>query len=166
MLFVYFVLPNYRLELFRKLRAEKNWDITVLCTPYEQAPGGVTGIPVEDDEREGLTIIHSRRTNLPLGCWLQSDLLRTLRSRRFDAAILQAAPRDLSSSAGLIWAKLAGFPCIWWNKGFAAESKRGWFIRQLLRCYNRLPKVIIPYGDESMDYFTRHGVPRANCAGL
>ncbi len=156
----YFTLPHYRVPLFNLL-AEK-YDITVLYTPYCVSKVKFTGIPVNPNEQFKFKTIKTKYIEFNifnLFFQYQTKLLREIYSKKYDLIIVQANFQNFCTIIALILARILNIPIIWWNKGYAAYSKRNKIINNIIfRTIYKLPQIHIPYGDSTINYLKKLGV--------
>lgn len=100
------------------------------------------------------------RQSLPGGFFYLRGLPALLNKGSYDCVVFQASSKDISSFNGFLTCKRRKLPFIWWNKGFADESHRPWLAKKVIfEPFSRMPDLIIPYGDRSVEYFRSMGVP-------
>ena len=169
-LFYYFVLPHYRFSLFKRLKDDFGWDISIMFPPR----GGIhepkkkvqiTGIDLEEKFSQHFTLLPVKRYDIGFGdsslisFRYLTGILRVILQRKYDVVVLQSDPRDISGFLALIACRLVGVRSIWWNKGFAAESRTTSFFRVgLFKIFSALVHRIISYGDQSSQFFLDQGV--------
>ena len=162
----YFTLPHYRLSLFKKLVGSGGAHLRIIY-PARREGDSITGL--EKRERfEQFSELLSLPKKILLGGGASSffytqGVLKAAKDYTHDVFVIQGSIYDISSVALMLYLRIVGRPFVFWNKGFAGDSRRsGFLVNLVLWMFYRLPRSVLTYGDSSNSYFYKYGVPFRN----